>query len=252
MITRVNVGGGKFNSTIIVTGPMTVNLASQLPTMTVQMNVQGANNLTLNGASAGVSASGFTISSTSVSLSTISQVRFQNFGAAGVDLIGARNITVTQIQVTGSGIGVRARGVLTGSRIVSSTFTNNVIGATLVGATNLLVGVAGQGNTFTGGTGFRGASTTGITISGVSNGTLIRGNTFNLYPTGISIVAATGLIVGGNNAGENNSVSNASVAGVYATGYCTGSSVIKTTFPTGVAASKRYVVATSRFLTVVT
>ena len=251
VITRVNAAEGKFNSTIVFAGLMTVNLLSQLPTMTTQMNVQGANNVTLNGTSAGASTSGFSITSTSLTPSTISLVRFQGFGAAGVDLIGARNITVSQIQVTGSGIGVRGRGTLTGSQIIRSTFTNNVLGASLAGATNLLIGAVGQGNTFTGGTGARGASTTGITISGVSNGTLIKGNSFNLYPTGISIVAATGLIIGGLPAGENNSVSNASVAGVYATGYCTGSSVIKTTFPTGVIVTKQYVIATSRFLTVV-
>ena len=164
VITRVNAAEGKFNSTIVFstivfTGLTTVNLLSQLPTMTTQMNVQGANNVMLNGTLAPASTSGFSITSTSLTPSTISLVRFQGFGAAGVDLIGAQNITVSQIQVTGSGIGVRGRGTLTGSQIIRSTFTNNVLGASLAGATNLLIGAVGQGNTFTGGTGARGAST---------------------------------------------------------------------------------------------
>ena len=74
---------------------------------------------------------------------------------------------------------------------------------------------------------------------------------FTNYPTAISIVAATGVIIGGRPTGEGNSISNATNAGIYATGFCTGSSVIYTAFPTGVIASKQYVVATSRFLNVV-
>lgn len=256
VITRINSRGGTFNSTIVVSTPTTVPLNSALPAMTVQMNVQGNNLLTLNGTSAGTSSSGFTITSTSAVRSTISGVTFQNFGAAGVDLVGARNISVTGITVTGSTIGFRASGNLAGTGVYGSTFTNNVIGATLASAQNLLVGIVPVtnvlfGNSFTGGTGFRGASTTGMSITGASTGTIIKANTINNYPTAVSIVAATNLTVGGTAAGEGNAISNASTAGIYATGFCTGSSVIKTTFPTGVVSTKQYVVATSRNLNII-
>ena len=256
VISRINAGGGAYNSTILVSSLTSVNLLSALPAMTVQMNVQGNNLLTLNGTNAGASASGFTITSTSGTRSTISGVTFQNFGGAGVNLVGARNISVTGITVTGSTIGFRASGNLTGTGVFNSTFTNNVIGATLASAQNLLVGVNPvgsllQGNTFTGGTGFRGTSTTGMSISGASTGTIVPANSFTNYRTAISIVAATNLTIGGTLSGEGNSISNATNAGIYATGFCTGSSVIYTAFPTGVIASKQYVVATSRFLNVV-
>jgi hypothetical protein len=249
VITRINAGGGIYNSTIVVTSPTTITLASALPAMTVQMNVQGNNNLTLVGTNAGNTTSGFTITSKSATPSTISGVAFQNFSGAGIDLIGARTITVTNVTVTGSAIGFRASGNLTGSSIVSSTFTNNVIGAVLTGAQNLNVGRVGQGNAFNGGTGFRGASTTGMSISGNSTGTFVRANAFNRYPTAISLVAATGLTVGGNGPGEGNTISNASTAGIYATGFCTSSSVIKTTFGAGV--TSQYAVSTSRGLTII-
>jgi hypothetical protein len=257
VITRINSRGGTFPSTIIVNALTNVTLNSALPAMRYQMNVQGNNNLILNGAAAGSSSSGFTITSTSATTrSTVSGVTFQNFGAAGVDLVGARNISVTGITVTGSTIGFRASGNLSGTGVYNSTFTNNVIGATLASAQNLLVGVVPvtnvlSRNTFTGGTGYRGASTTGMSITGASAGTIVRANTFTGYPTAVSIVAATGMTFGGSVAGQGNAISNATTAGIYATGFCTGSSVIKTTFPSGVASTKQYVVATSRNLTIV-
>ena len=178
------------------------------------------------------------------------------FGGAGVDLVGAQNISVTGINVTGSTIGFRASGNLTGSGVYNCTFTNNVFGATLANARNLLVGVNPVGgvlggNTFTGGTGYRGTAQTGMSVSGTSAGTIAKANTFDKYPTAVSIVAATGFTFGGYGGGEGNSISSALTAGIYATGFCTGSSVIKTTFGAGVAATKQYVVSTSRNLTIV-
>jgi hypothetical protein len=142
---------------------------------------------------------------------------------------------------------------------VSSTFTNNVIGALLSSARYLAVGRVGQGNAFTGGTGFRGASTTGMSVSGASGiaqgtttatSTVVLANTFTNYPTAVSLVAATYFTFGGTGAGQFNSIVNSVTAGIYATGFCTGSQVIKTAF-SNVATSKQYVVSTSRNLTVI-
>ena len=255
-ITRINASTAPYTSSIVVSTPTTIGLTSALPAITKPLIVQGNNNLTLVGTNAGATASGFTITSTSATRSSISGVTFQHFAAAGVDLNGATNVSVFGITVTGSGIGFRASGNLSGTGVYNSTFTNDVIGATLTNAQNFKVGVnpvgsVTQGNTFTGGTGgagTRGASTTGILISGTSAGTIVKGNSFASYPTAISLVAATGVTVGGTSP-DHNTVLNASVAGVYATGYCTGSSVIKTTF-SGVAAAKQYVVSTSRNLVI--
>jgi len=256
IITRINAAAGDYNSTIQVLSTTSVALVSALPVMQKQMNVNGRNLLTLDGSSTGTTTSGFTITSTKTARSTISGVTFTKFGGAGVDFVGAQNISVTGVSVTDSGIGFRASGILTGSGVFGSTFTNNVIGGMMSQAQSLSVGfnpVGGAllGNTFTGGTGFRGASTTGISVSGTSTGTVVKANTFTGYPTAISLVAATGVTVGGLNAGEGNAISNAVTAGIYASGFCTGSFVYKTTFPSGVLATKQYLVSTSRNLTIV-
>ena len=255
-ITLINAGGTRpYSSTILVNSLRTVSLATALPTMTVQMNVQGNNLLTLDGTALGTSASGFTITSTSTRTSTISEVTFQRFAGAGIDLQGARKISVTGVTVTNSGIGFRASNNLTGSGVFNSSFTNNVVGGMLLNAQNFLVGVnpvgsALQGNTFTGSTtGFRGASRTGLSISGTTTSTLVKANTFSGYPTAVSLVAATGLRFGGSIPGESNSISNASTAGIYASGFCSSSFVIKTTF-IGVPTAKQYLVSTSRNLTI--
>ena len=77
----------------------------------------------------------------------------------------------------------------------------------------------------------------------------MKANTFSGYPTAVSLVAATGLRFGGNSPGESNSISNASTAGIYASGFCSNSFVIKTTF-IGVPTAKQYLVSTSRNLTI--
>jgi hypothetical protein len=163
---------------------------------------------------------------------------------------------VTGVTVTNSGIGFRAAGNLSGSGVFGSTFTRDVVGGQLAAAQNFRVGVNPvggtlQGNSFTGGTGFRGASKTGLALGGASNGTIVKANTFSGYPIGISLAAVTYAIIGGSAVGEGNSVSNAVTAGVYASGFCTGSYVIKTRFPTGVASTKQYVVSASRNLRIV-
>jgi hypothetical protein len=234
-----------------------VNLVTPLPIMTVQMNVNGNNLLTVNGASLASTAYGFQITSTSLTRSTISGVTFQKFGGPGIDLVAARNISVSGVTVTDSGLGFRASGNLAGSGVFGSTFTNNVIGGQLANAQNLLVGVNPvgsvlQGNTFNGGTGgFRGASTTGISVSGTSNGTFAKANTFTGYPIAIYLAAATNATIGGLGVGEGNLISYAKTAGVYASGFCTGSQVIKTAFGTGVASTSQYVISTSRNLVIV-
>jgi hypothetical protein len=203
-----------------------------------------------------LTASGFTITSTKAARSVISRVTFVNFGGAGLDLSGARNISVDTVTVTNSGIGFRAANNLAGSGVFNSTFTNNVVGGMLLNAQNFRVGVNPvgdllQSNTFTGSvSGFRGASTTGLSISGTSTGTVVKANSFSGYPTAISLITATGVRVGGTLAGEGNRINAATKAGIYASGFCSGTWVIKTTF-TNTPAAIQYLVSTSRNINIV-
>jgi hypothetical protein len=91
-------------------------------------------------------------------------------------------------------------------------------------------------------------ATTGIGFGGTSTGTTLRGSQFNSCGNAISIVAATGLTVGGTAAGQPNTVRSAAKAGVFASGVCTGSSVIKTAF---VTTKQPYNVGAARGLTIV-
>ena len=73
---------------------------------------------------------------------------------------------------------------------------------------------------------------TGFLITGNSTGTVVQGNVIANNPYGIQIISATGATIGGTLAGQRNSISAAARAGVFASGFCTGSSVIKTLFTT--------------------
>jgi hypothetical protein len=129
------------------------------------------------------------------------------------------------VTIVGSGVGVAATGNLAGTRVTGSTFTNNGIGARLTAATNFAFGAIGAGNRLTGT-----AAGTGLVVSGASTGTTARANTFVGYGYGMQITAATGVAIGGTAAGAANTVSSAAKAGVFASGVCTASSVVKTVF----------------------
>ena len=228
---------------ITVTGPSTVPLASPLPTVTVPLAVVGNGQLTLNGASAGASASGFVFGAAAAG-SSLAGVTLLNFGNSGVLLQGVSNVAVSSITVANSLYGVYAAGTLTGSSVVSSVFSGNTQAAYLNGAQGFRFGRAGQGNSITSAA----RTTAGITIAGTSTGTFVQGNGISGTPTAIFISAATGVQVGGAVAGEANTISYAGT-GVFATGVCTGSSVVKTAF--GPAVTTRYNTGAARNLTVI-
>ena len=70
----------------------------------------------------------------------------------------------------------------------------------------------------------------GLSITGNSAGTTVQGSTFASNPYGIQLLSATGATIGGTAAGQQNRVTAAAKAGVFASGFCTGTSVIKTVF----------------------
>ena len=92
-----------------------------------------------------------------------------------------------------------------------------------------------------------GNSTNGLYITGDSTGTNILSNKFVANQTGISLVYATNVTVGGLTSGSN-SVSYSARAAVFASGNCVGSKVLKTVMSNNAV---DYDVSASRNLTVV-
>jgi len=88
----------------------------------------------------------------------------------------------------------------------------------------------------------------GVSITGASTNTVVQGNTFDRNQTGVSLVSATGALIGGATTGQGNVISNAVRQGVFASGFCTGSQVVKNTFP---GTATPYNVSASRNLTIV-
>ena len=99
--------------------------------------------------------------------------------------------------------------------------------------------------------GTRTGTGTGLEINGVSTGTTVRGSTFTNNPFGIRLTSATGATIGGTLAGQRNTISGAARAGVFASGFCTGSSVIRTVFPRTPATPVQFNIRSSRNLRVV-
>ncbi len=244
--TLQSINSLKAPAQITSTAPTTINLTSALPTVTVPLSVVGKSQLTLDGSAAGAGVNGLWFSSTATG-SSLSGVTFQNFSGAGVNIAGAAGTTVTAISVSNSAIGLRASGVLASagvnSLVTSSTFIGNVQGAYL-NATGLTFGLAGQGNVLTG----NASTTAGIFMTGAAAGTIVQGNGISQATTGISINSVTGALIGGTGAGQFNTVAFATT-GVFGTGTCSGSSVVKTAF--GSAVTTKYNTAGARGLSVI-
>jgi len=175
-------------------------------------------------------------------------------------VIGA-NLTLSQTLVANRPMAIRSSiGVFTLSAgvninnglIISSTARGSSITSLAFsgfGRTGIFVNnarnVAISGVTVTG---TRVGTGTGLQISGASNGTTVRGSTFTNNPFGVKLTAAKGVTFGGTAAGQRNVISGAARAGVFASGVCTGSAVVKTAFP---ATRVRYSVGGSRGLRIV-
>ncbi|MDO7677145.1 MAG: hypothetical protein MUQ48_01175, partial [Pirellulales bacterium] len=243
------INSSNYNTAITILTPTTINLTSPLPAMTKTLILAGNNYLTLNGAAAGVTASGLTLTSTATG-SSITGVELLNFGGAGIDIIGTKSTIVSNVIVTNSGSGVRASGDVAGTSVTLSTFNWNTTGIELNAVQNMQVGKANQqGNIINGRINSTGAIRTldGIKISGLSTGTKAYGNLITGASRGISLIGASNLTVGGYTATQENEIT-ACTTGVYATGFCNNSFVIKTKITT---TPTPYNVTGSRYLTIV-
>ena len=148
--------------------------------------------------------------------------------SAGIKLSGSATAT--------TGMTVNAGG--SGSRITSLAFSGfSAMGIQLNAAQNVTISEVTVES-----------SGTGLSVTGASTGTTATNNTFNNCPTAISLTSATGLTIGGTAAGQLNRINSSARAGVFATGVCTGSSVIRTAFTN---TPVRYNTSTSRNLRIV-
>jgi hypothetical protein len=159
--------------------------------------------------------------------------------------------------------------------------TTNTPGVTLSGSTSVPDGVvinAGASGSritnlaFAGfsGTAIRLISATGVAISGVQvsnsgnglwisgdgTGTTVQGSRFTSNEFAIRLgenrtIGATGVIIGGSAVSERNTIEGARRAGVIATGFCTGTQLVGTTFTSNPATRTRFNVRSSRGLRIV-
>jgi parallel beta-helix repeat protein len=120
---------------------------------------------------------------------------------------------------------VYATGGLTGASILRNTITNTVlVGIYAQNATGLAVGRAGEGNTITGGTA-RGLYSTGIYVTGTAAGSRVQDNTVSGNGSGVMLVDARGVLVGGTADADRNTITGNRGYGLFALGNCTGSVV---------------------------
>ena len=98
-----------------------------------------------------------------------------------------------------------------------------------------------------------GTTGAGLNFAGAGTSTYFTGSTvqnctFNNNPFAIRLTSAYGVRVGGTLAGQNNRITGSTRAGIFASGFCTKSTVIKTVFAT---TRVPYSTGTSRNLTIV-
>jgi hypothetical protein len=89
------------------------------------------------------------------------------------------------------------------------------------------------------GTAVRATSLSGLTISGI--------NVLN-SGTGVSLSSVTNSLVGGTGAGQGNTFTNNSREGIFATGVCLNTQLVKNSFP---GTTTKYNLSSSRGITVV-
>ena len=163
----------------------------------------------------------------------------------------SRTLTFTNaIALSGSGAGIVidgggsvAQGVVLGSTASGSRISNlafaNFTGkaVTVNGAQNVSI----QGLTVAN-------SATGLLINGIVTGTTVQGSTFRNVQTGIQLTGAQRATIGGTASSQRNRIEGAARAGVLATGFCTGTKIIGTTFSANPRTRTQFDVRSSRGL----
>lgn len=164
-----------------------------------------------------------------------------------------RTLTVSnRVALTGQpagvvldGGGTTANGLVlssaaSGSRITNLAFANFTGTAVAINAAQ---NVAVRGLTVVN-------SGTGLALSGNLAGTTVQGSTFRSVGVGMRLTDAQRATLGGSPVAQRNRIEGASQAGVVATGFCTGTRLINTTFTTSPPTRTRYNIRSSRNLRV--
>jgi len=228
--------------------PATIALRSALPAITGGMTIDGRTQpVTVSGGLVPGVANGFTVAAaaaqTAIRSLTISgfargsgiwtsatrglfdgNTLIRNFN--GISLVGGPGTTVSRNTITASGNwGIYATGGLTGASLVGNAITGTVlVGIYLQNATGIAVGQAGAGNTITGGTA-RGLYSTAIYVTGAAAGSSVQANMVSGNGSGVLLVDARGVLVGGANDADRNLITGNRGYGLFATGNSTGTVV---------------------------
>ena len=139
-------------------------------------------------------------------------------GGAGFTLSGSTNVTDGVVLNAGA----------SGSRVTNLAFAGfSGTAVRIASATGVSIGGISVSNDRVSGN--------GLWISGTSTGTTVQGSRFTNNDVAIRLgesrtTGATGAILGGLASGERNTIAGARRAGVVATGFCTGTQVIGTSF----------------------
>jgi hypothetical protein len=248
-LTNANPGAETIEFAIAPTSsPATIALRSALPAITGGMTIDGRTQpVTVNGAAVRAAAHGFTVAAgaaqTTIRSLTISDFARGSgiFSAApnglfdgnrlvsnwnGLSLAGAAGTVASGNAIISSrNWGIHATGGLAGARLESNTVTGTVlVGVYLQNATGIAVGGAGAGNVITGGTA-RGLYSTGIYVTGISTGSRVQANTVSGNGSGVLLVTARGVLVGGTSDADRNTITGNRGYGLFASGNSAGSVV---------------------------
>ena len=229
-----------FDIPSLTPGDLTITLVTQLPAAIGPMSIDGVNlnrpgNLaapvSIDGQRVAGAANGLVFTATAAG-STVRSLGIAHFTRGAGIFMAAAGMDVAGNTLTNNSFGITASGGLSGSQIRGNTISQiTTFGIYLASSTGLTVGstTVGQGNTVTGGTG-RQVYSTGLYATGNLAGTRVIGNTFSgNVGSGVMLVNATGITVGGTAAGSGNIITNNRAFGFYASGTSTGSSAVSNT-----------------------
>jgi VCBS repeat-containing protein len=138
------------------------------------------------------------------------------FSGSGIRFLGGTTGSLLSgIASTGNRIGLEVlAGTYTGTVIANCDFSQNTTGGvSLTGTTNLTLGRVAGGNTISQNAAW------GISATGAMTGSVVQNNTLDANGrAGVSLNAATGLLVGGITANTGNRIINATAWGAYSVG----------------------------------
>jgi parallel beta-helix repeat protein len=215
---------------------VTYVLVDPLPSIRTSLVIDGGGTVTISGG--GRMQDGFTFAEDS-SGSELRGVALEGFRNFAIRLEDATGVTISDVSVTSmnlrTSMGLYATGDLTGTTIVSSTFSGGLRGALLVNARNLAFGLIGQGNLLTGN---RQAprsriAGTGIRAQGDCTGTVVEGNTFTHNNYGFAFFHARNLQLLNNHFARNTRTA------IFVEGNNVGSVATGNTFSTGNQRNRR-------------